>query len=132
VDIEPYARCVAKNDQEGIEKLKQLYLSAAADSLPQGQRFAQSIYGRDVKHVMLLHIGAFQTVMLPRLLDLLQQKGFRLVSLSGAESDPAYVTGADLPSDWGGTFLQQMLRVKHIPLEKDAADRTQELNELCH
>lgn len=128
---EPYARCVARNDQDGIEKLKQLYMSAAADSLPQGQQYARSVFGHDIKHVMLLHIGAFQTVMLPQLLSLLDQKGFKLVSLPDAESDSAYASDADLPSDWGGTFLQQMARVRHIPLEKDAADRTEQLNAIC-
>jgi len=65
---------------------------------------------------MLLHIGGFETVMLPKLLDLLKEKNFKLITLQEAESDPAYATDADLPSNWGGTFLQQMMRAKHLEL----------------
>ena len=112
---DPYTRCLAKNDQPSIDWLKQSYLTGAADSLADGQKLAQLIYGHHIKHVMLLHIGAFETVMFPHLLELLQQKNFKLITLEDAENDPAYATEADLPANWGGTFLQQMMRVKGIP-----------------
>jgi len=127
---EPYARCLAKNDQQGVEQLKQSYLDGAADSLTQGQKMAELVYGRDIKHVMLLHIGGFETVMLPKLLDLLKQKGFQLITLQEAERDPAYATDADLPSNWGGTFLQQMMRVKHLELPP-SENRLAKLDSAC-
>ena len=126
----PYARCLAKNDQQGIELLKKSYLEGAADSLSQGQKMAEMVYGRDIKHVMLLHIGGFETVMFPKLLDLLKEKGFKLVTLPDAESDPAYATDADLPGNWGGTFLQQMMRVKHLEIPP-VENRTAKFDSLC-
>jgi len=127
---DPYVRCLAKNDQQGVEFLKQSYLAGAADSLADGQKMSQLIYGRDIKHVMLLHVGAFETVMLPHLLELLQQRGFNLITLPEAESDPAYATDADLPGNWGGTFLQQMLRVKHLDFQY-SEDRLSKLDAVC-
>jgi len=129
---EPYARCLARNDQQGIELLKQSYLSGAADSLSQGQELSKLIYGRDIKHVMLLHIGGFETVMLPQLLDLLKQRGFKLITLQEAESDPAYSSDADLPGDWGGTFLDQMLRAKHLTNPTQSENRLAKLDAICH
>jgi len=128
---EPYARCVAKNDQSGIEMLKESYLSGAADSLSEGQEISQVIYGHDIRHVMLLHIGGFETVMLPQLLELLKQRNFKLITLQEAESDPAYASDADLPGDWGGTFLDQMLRAKHIPDPRHSEDRLGKLDAIC-
>jgi peptidoglycan/xylan/chitin deacetylase (PgdA/CDA1 family) len=87
---DPYARCAAKNDLSAIEWMKQSYLRRAAESISAAQDAARRAYGRDITHVMLLHIGAFQTVMLPRLLDLLDERGFRLVTLPEAQSGPAY------------------------------------------
>jgi len=127
---EPYARCVAKKDQQGIALLKQSYLGGAADSLSDGQKMARLIYGRDIKHVMLLHIGGFETVMLPQLLDLLKQRGFKLITLPEAESDPAYAVDPDLPSNWGGTFLQQMMRAKHLEATT-GPNRLAELDAVC-
>jgi len=128
---EPYARCLAKNDYVGIEQLKQSYMSGAAESLVQGEKMSNLVYGRDIKHVMLLHIGAFETVMFPQLLDLLKQRGFKLITLQEAASDPAYATDPDLPSNWGGTFLQQMMIAKHIPLPVDSEDRLAKIDTLC-
>jgi peptidoglycan/xylan/chitin deacetylase (PgdA/CDA1 family) len=128
---EPYARCQAKNDQEGIEQLKESYMSGAAESLTQGEKMSNLVYGRDIKHVMLLHIGAFETVMFPHLLELLKQRGFKLITLQEAESDPAYASDPDLPSNWGGTFLQQMMAAKHIPLPAESEDRLAKIDALC-
>jgi peptidoglycan/xylan/chitin deacetylase (PgdA/CDA1 family) len=128
---EPYARCLAKNDQQGIEWLKQSYLSGASESLSQGQKESTLIYGHDIKHVMLLHVGGFQTVMLPQLLELLKQRGFKLVTLPEAESDPAYTSDPDLPSNWGGTFLQQMMSAKHMSVPPSSEDPSAKLGALC-
>jgi peptidoglycan/xylan/chitin deacetylase (PgdA/CDA1 family) len=127
---DPYARCLAKDDQLSIEVLKQSYLDGAADSLADGQQLAKMVYGRDIKHVMLLHIGGFETVMLPKLLELLKQKRFRLVTLQEAESDPAYATDAPPDGNWGGTFLQQMMRAKHLQLPP-SRNRLSELDSIC-
>jgi peptidoglycan/xylan/chitin deacetylase (PgdA/CDA1 family) len=128
---EPYVRCLAKNDQEGIEQLKQSYMSGAAESLAQGEKMSNLIYGRDIKHVMLLHIGAFETVMFPHLLDLLAQRGFKLITLQEAESDPAYASDPDLPSNWGGIFLQQVMLAKHLPFSSESDDQLAKIDTLC-
>ena len=111
---DPYARCLAKNDTEAIDWMKQSYLSRASEELSYREAMAKEIYGRDIKHVMLLHIGSFETVMLPRLLDLLQQRGYKLITLQEAESDPAYATDPDLPKATTGTLLDQMAVARHI------------------
>ncbi len=128
---EPYARCLAKNDEKAIEELRQSYLDGAAESLAESQKMANLVYGRDIKYVMLLHIGGFETVMLPHLLDLLKQRDFKLITLPDAESDPAYAIDPDLSGNWGGTFLQQMMLAKHIPLLPQGEDRLAEANKLC-
>ena len=104
----PYVRCLAKNDADGIAWLKQSYLDRATASLTRGQTSAQTIFGRDIHHVMLLHIGAFETVMLPRLLDLLDEKGFVLTTLEEAQADEAYKTVPVRDANWSGTLLNQL------------------------
>jgi peptidoglycan/xylan/chitin deacetylase (PgdA/CDA1 family) len=111
---EPYARCVAKNDQGAIAWMKESYLASAADDLSFAQKASSLIYGRDINHVMLLHIGAFDAVMLPPLLELLTRRGFKLVTLQEAESDPAYATDPNVTPNGGGTLLQLMMAAKHV------------------
>jgi len=127
----PYARCVAKNDQPGIEQLKQSYIKGAAKSLEDGRSLSELLFGRDIKHVMLLHIGSIEAVMLPQLLELLKQRGFTLITLAQAESDPVYSMHPDLPDHWDGTFLEQLMRARHLAMSKDPADDLAKLDAVC-
>jgi len=111
---EPYARCLAKNDAGGIAWLEKSYLARADDSLTKGQAAARTIFGRDIKHIMLLHIGGFETIMLPRLLDLLKTRGFTLTTLEDASSDEAYRTEPG-GQNWNGTLLEQLLNARGAP-----------------
>jgi peptidoglycan/xylan/chitin deacetylase (PgdA/CDA1 family) len=113
---EPYARCLAKNDTQGIDWLKQSFLSRAADSLTRGQEAARQLFGRDIKHVMLLHIGSFETVMLSPLLDLLADRGFSLTTLQDAQADEAYAVAPDLTANWNGTLLDQLMTARQLRL----------------
>ena len=116
----PYVRCLAKDDQDGLAWLKQSYLDRAAASLTRGQENARAIFGRDISHVMLLHIGSFETVMLPRLLDLLEAKGFVLTTLEEAQADKAYDAVPARDANWSGTLLNQL---RPRPAAPPAADK---------
>jgi peptidoglycan/xylan/chitin deacetylase (PgdA/CDA1 family) len=127
----PYARCVAKNDQKSIEWLKASYLSTAGEYIEADQKMSQVVFGRDVKHVMLLHLGAFDAVMLPQLLDLLKQKGFKLVTLQEAESDPAYQSNPNAALKYGGTLLEQTIEAQHLKYPPVPPKPMKELAAIC-
>jgi peptidoglycan-N-acetylglucosamine deacetylase len=97
----PYARCADSGDQEGIYKLEHLYLQAARESIGYYRQLSHSAYGRDIAYVLLLHASAFEKRMLPRLLRLFRDRGFRFVTLAEAESGPAYADQVDprLPAE---------------------------------
>ena len=127
----PYARCVAKNDQKSIEWLKSSYLDTAQQYIELHRQLSQMLFGREVKHVFLLHLGGFQTVMLPQLLDLLKQKGFRFVTLPEAESDPAYQSNPNAALKYGGTLLEQMIEAQHLKYPPVAPKPMKELEAVC-
>jgi peptidoglycan/xylan/chitin deacetylase (PgdA/CDA1 family) len=112
---EPYARCLAKQDTKAIAWLEESFLTRAGESLTRGQEASRTLFQRDIPHVMLLHIGGFETVMLAQLLHLLQARGFVLTTLPAAARDPAYAEDPKLPANWNGTFLQQLLRARQPP-----------------
>lgn len=85
-----YARCVAKGDQAAISKMETAWLEAAEANIGRYRAMAHSLYGRDIPYVILMHLGAFDARMMPRLLSLYQRHGFRFVSLAEATRDPYY------------------------------------------
>jgi peptidoglycan/xylan/chitin deacetylase (PgdA/CDA1 family) len=111
---DPYARCLARGDKEALAWLEKQYIEQAAASLGEGQATARTIFGRDIPHVMLLHVGGFQTVMFPRLLDLLSRRGFVLTTLEEAQADGSYESVPSRAANWSGTLLDQM-RVDPAP-----------------
>ncbi len=127
----PHARCAAKNDTAALEELKASYLKAAEDSLRVGQEMSQSIFGRDIKHVMLLHIGSFETVMLPKLMELLKAKGFTLITLDDAARDAAYKTDVAPLTRWDGTLLEQLIRAKGLKSPARAESPFPRLDAIC-
>ena len=126
----PYARCAEKNDAAAIEWLKTSYMASATEYIALGRQMAKLVYGRDIRHVLLLHIGAFETVMLPQLLDFLKKKGFKFVTLGEAEKDPAYRIDPDVALKDGGTLLDQMMEAKHIKFPQNEKPYEQ-LNAVC-
>jgi peptidoglycan-N-acetylglucosamine deacetylase len=92
---EPYARCKAKGDAAAIAQLEASYLAAAEESIRYDRGLAQALYGRDIPYVLLMHVGAFDAEMLPRLLTLYESRGFRFVTLKEAESDEFYRQATD-------------------------------------
>jgi peptidoglycan/xylan/chitin deacetylase (PgdA/CDA1 family) len=126
-----YARCVAKNDAKSIEWLRSSYLNIASQYLDLGRQMATLVYGHDINHVLLLHLGAFSSTILPDAFDLLKRKGFKLVTLEEAESDPVYEGDPDAGSKYGGSLLDQWMDARQIKYPAVAQKPYEELKAVC-
>ena len=80
-------------------------------------RLSKALYGRDIPYVLLMHIGAFDARMLPRLLALYREEGFRFTTLPEAERDPAYAADVDpsLPPEPVGLVAKARAKGIAIP-----------------
>jgi peptidoglycan/xylan/chitin deacetylase (PgdA/CDA1 family) len=126
-----YARCLGKNDAASIAWLRSSYLDIATQYLDLGREMAKVVYGHDINHVLLLHLGAFSSTILPDALDLMEKKGFKFVTLEEAESDPAYEGDPDAGSKYGGTLLEEWMDVRKIPYPAVAKKPYKEVREIC-
>ncbi len=126
-----YARCSAKHDAKSIAWLRSSYLETESAYLDLGREMAKLVYGHDINHVLLLHLGAFSSTILPDALDLLQKKGFQLATLEEGENDPAYATDPDAGSKYGGTLLEQWMDAKKIKYPAVKEKPYKELKEIC-
>jgi peptidoglycan/xylan/chitin deacetylase (PgdA/CDA1 family) len=113
---EPYARCRAKHDANAIRWLESSYLKAAEQDIQAKQAMSQQLYGRDIPYVLLMHIGAFDARMLPRLLRLFKSKSFTFTTLDQAEKDPFYRFDVDPKLLPGPDTLEAAMGEKHLPL----------------
>ena len=91
-----HARCVDKRDAQSLEWLRSSYLSEAERWIRVQRDFARQVWGRDIHHVALLHLGSFSSTILPDLFALLEREGFEIVTLEEAQSDPVYDNDPDI------------------------------------
>jgi len=126
-----YARCVAKDDTKSMAWLRSSYLNTASEFLDLGREQAKLIYGHEISYVLLMHLGAFSSTILPDALDLLKKKGFKLVTLEEAESDAAYEGDPDAGLKDAGTLLDQWMQVKGIKYPEHAEKPYKEVEDVC-
>ena len=127
---EPYARCVAKKDTAAIAQLEESYLAVADATINYTRSMSKALYGHDIPYVLLMHVGAFDARMLPRLLKLYRDRGFTFVTLQQAEQDPFYKNDLDLALPSRPDMLEQAMVDRQLsppPHPKSSID----LNAIC-
>ena len=127
---EPYARCMAKHDATGVAYLEKSYLGTADEFIGVFRKLSQQLYGRDIPYVLLMHVGAFDAKMLPRLIALFRAKGFEFVTLQQAQKDAAYSFDPDIGYPGGGTLQELVAKVKGVNFP-DNTKPYKELDKLC-
>jgi len=115
---EPYARCMAKGDAAAVATLEASYLKAAKDSLDYSRSLSATLYGRDIPYVLLMHAGAFDARMAPRLLKMYRDNGVTFVSLQEAERDRFYAADFKTKPTRVPTSLEEAMKAKGLPVPK--------------
>jgi peptidoglycan/xylan/chitin deacetylase (PgdA/CDA1 family) len=121
-----HARCSAKNDAASLKWLRESYLTAARDFIRFQVDFSRKVFGRDIDHVMLLHLGSFSSHILPDLFELLDEEGFEIVTLEEAQKDPVYDYDPDVASPNGGTLTELGMEAKKIAWPGNAPTQPRE------
>ena len=89
--------------------LKYRTLTAYLDFVPRATEFAEraarQIFGRDIPQVILLHANDINVETLDDLLNRLERRGYRFVTLDEVMTDPAYATKDTVVTDKGPTWL---------------------------
>ncbi len=86
----PYVRCLAQHDDAAVAALEARYLASARADAERARAITRATLGRDVPHVLLLHIGVLTARMMPRLIAQYRDMGFAFATLDAAQRDPFY------------------------------------------
>ncbi|MBC7715028.1 MAG: polysaccharide deacetylase family protein [Rhizobacter sp.] len=113
----PYARCADKKDQKSIEWLKKTYQDNAVAKLEEAALMSHKLLKRDIPHILLLHIGAFDAEMLSDLIKNYRAHGVEFISLTEASKDQVYIDDPAIAGKWGSEILQQIRKARNLKLE---------------
>ncbi|MEO8062929.1 MAG: polysaccharide deacetylase family protein [Pseudomonadota bacterium] len=126
-----HAACVMKKDEKSIAWLHESYLATAKEYMRVERELSRQVFGRDINHVMLLHLGSFSSHILPGLFKLLEEEGYEIVTLEEAQSDPAYDYDPDVASPRGGTLTELGMEAKKIPWPEISDKPREKLTNIC-
>lgn len=127
----PYVRCVNTENKKAIKWLENSYIENAVKRLKFSTAQAHQLFGRDINHVLLLHIGTFDSKMLDRLLSTFEKQGVQFISLSEAESDSAYKADPGVTSAYGNEVLTQLMESRKLSGPKVSPLPFKKLDALC-
>ena len=128
---DPYARCMVKHDDAAVKRLHDTYLAEAAHYATYFRAMSQEVYKRDVKYILLMHVGAFDARMLPELIALYRSKGFTFTTLADASSDPANQNIPRVGDPSGGTVMEGTLALRNLHYPNDSPQPDKMLDAVC-
>jgi peptidoglycan/xylan/chitin deacetylase (PgdA/CDA1 family) len=127
-----YVRCTANKDEAMVRWLREHVVEAARRHARHSQKVAKLVLGRDIRHILVLHISAFNALTLPNVLSALQADGVKFIDLQTAMNDPIYRINPNLPIPDGRTFLEQLVEVRNLANPFGEQQYTiEKLAELC-
>lgn len=85
-----YLKMLSSNDDTSAAQLRADYLAYTSTEIDYYTGLHKQIFGREIPHVMLLHVNRLNADLIDKLLELFEQKHYRFVTLDAALSDPAY------------------------------------------
>lgn len=112
----PFARCMDRKDTAALAELRRGYVQTHVDELRYMRMVTRQLTGRDVKHVLLLHIGAADADAMDDLLTAYEREGVRWIDLPTALADPFYSFDTHLAWKAGAAYPYAVARSRHVAL----------------
>jgi peptidoglycan/xylan/chitin deacetylase (PgdA/CDA1 family) len=101
-----YANGVTQRDEALMKKVAAEYLNFTSKKIDLSERVTNELFGRPVKHILLLHANELNADNFDQLIEVLKSKGYRFITLEEALKDDVYrFPDKYLPtSDWLGMW----------------------------
>ncbi|HEY8089082.1 MAG TPA: polysaccharide deacetylase family protein, partial [Polyangiaceae bacterium] len=127
----PWARCQERHDAAALAELRRGYVKTQVQELLYAREVTRRLAERDVKQVLLLHVGAADADAADALLTAYEAQGVRWIDLQTALADPFYAFDPHMPWKAGAAFPYAVARARGVKLpeaprrpEEDALEST--------
>jgi peptidoglycan/xylan/chitin deacetylase (PgdA/CDA1 family) len=117
-DVLAYAR--QPKDRKMAEKAREAYFDYFDASFDYEEAASRTLFGREIPQVLLLHDDALNAENLDALLDRLERRGYKFVSLDDALADPAYATENLYVGSGGISWLERWKLAKGQKIDPNA------------
>ena len=112
-----YFLTMAGHDDAATARLRADYLRFMGAQVDYFAGLNRQIFGYEPPEVMLLHENQLNADLMEEILQLFEQRGYRFVSLSDAESDPAYWTPETFITKYGQMWSYRWAKVRGVKVD---------------
>lgn len=129
----PFSRCAAQNDAASLVKLRRVFVDGHVAELRRIRELTFSLMQREVRHVLLLHIGAADADAADELLTAYEKQGVKWVDLRTALLDPIYLLDPGDIARYGAALPYRLAKSRGIQVGSPvfARDLEAELGRTC-
>lgn len=85
-----YADARTRGDSEMTKRVSEEYLKFAGLAFDSREKAAAALFGRNVKHILLLHANELNADNFDALVKVMTDRGYRFITLEQALADPVY------------------------------------------
>ena len=85
-----YANARTRNDAALMKKVAGEYVRFAGEKFDHCESVARDLFGRPIKHILLLHANELNADNFGQLVKLMKERGYRFITLKEALTDPVY------------------------------------------
>ena len=111
---QPFARCAERSDTATMAELHRELVAAHVDELGRMRELTRQLAGRDIAHILLLHIGEAEADTMDDLLTAFEKAGVRWIDLSTAIADPFYAQDPAVLARSGAAFPYLVARSRQV------------------
>ena len=85
-----YAKSLKEKDKALRKRVTEDYLKFVALRIDAGEKMADGLFGRQIKHLLLLHANELNADNFAALVKVFKDKGYQFITVDEALQDPAY------------------------------------------
>lgn len=119
--LSAYSRAQSQNDAELRKNISNEYIKLVERRFDYSEQVANELFGRPIKHILLLHANELNGESLDGLFTMLKDKGYKFITLEEALKDPLYQFPdkyIDI-SDWLGHWAYSKGKKLNQPMPPD-------------
>ena len=88
--VAAHLKARSQNDEALVKRVGEEYVNFAAQRFDYSDQIAQELFGRLIKHIVLMHANELTAENLDALAAVLKSKGYKFISVEEALQDPIY------------------------------------------
>jgi peptidoglycan/xylan/chitin deacetylase (PgdA/CDA1 family) len=112
-----YELMAARHDDASASRLRADYLSFTGAQIDYFDRLNQQVWGREIAQIMLIHDNQLNADVAEELLALFERRQYRWITLSAAESDPAYLVPDTFVTKFGPMWGYRWARERNVKVD---------------